>query len=185
MPLVVLTRVEVPVGWVAGSAEAPLWWTRGAGVASGGPGGAGGAVGRVGPSVGAGRTPRKQEPELFPIADAAVPVVPVTPATPVWVAGVLDSAPWNARAAGRREVLERPQLERLLVGFEQRGGVLPFGRITELTGVLSFRVSGLMASLATLCNVEGFAILTTDPTAQEARLDLNMLRAQFSDRRAK
>lgn len=163
VPLVVLTREYIPQGWVAAAAVPPPWWTDG-------------AMRSFAPV----RPARRQDPELFPPSAPGVRVEPVAAATPAWVSTVLNSESWQTRAVGRRVALERAQLERLLVAFEERGGVLPFSRITELTGTLAGRVPGLLAVLAQQCNVEGFAILTSDASSGEARLDLAMLRTQFS-----
>ena len=40
----------------------------------------------------------------------------------------------------------------------------------------------LVATLAPQCNIDGFAILTSDPVAAEARLDVAQLQAQFGAR---
>ena len=168
VPITVLTNDVVPDGWAVTLMTEPTWWN---------PGVAAPAM----PPARVGTKPRPAQEALF----AADPPAAVASAAPPWVSALLDSELWTRRAAGRRPI-DRATLIGLFSAFADRGGVLSFGAIAEVTGVLVGRIPGFIASLAQQCNVEGFAILTSDTTSSEARLDVALLRAQFqlpSDRR--
>ena len=168
VPLVVLTRDVLPVGFGVASTEPPPWWN-----------GASPAAPSIAPAVTTSSRRRPSQEQLFEVesrgsvADDAVPA---------WVSALLDSSLWKTRSAGRRQILDRPKLELLFAEFARRGGVLSFAAISELTEVLAGRVQGLVATLAPQCNIDGFAILTSDPVAAEARLDVAQLQAQFGAR---
>lgn len=78
----------------------------------------------------------------------------------------------------------KPPVERVraaLGALYARGGTAGFAVLARATDMPVDRVPGFVAILERLLNVEGYGVLTVDRTAQEARLDEALLRAQFLD----
>ena len=167
VPLVVLTRDERP-GFGAASTEPPPWWT--------------GAAPAAAPVATAAAPSSRRRPAQEQLFEPEVHATVAEAGVPAWVSALLDSSLWKTRSTGRRAILDRPKLEILFAEFARRGGVLSFAAIAELTDVFAGRVQGLVATLAPQCNIDGFAILTSDPVAAEARLDVAQLQAQFGVR---
>lgn len=119
-------------------------------------------------------------PPGAPGAPEAASTVPVAP----WMAALERSPVYEIQLGAIAR--GRPDPERIraaLAALNARGGVASFAAVGAGTGMPASRVGGFLATLARLLNVDGFGVLDVDPTAQEARLDEQLLIDQFLDGR--
>lgn len=107
---------------------------------------------------------------------AATAIAPTAP----WINDVLSSEIYAVQlgAAGRTKPPE-DRVRASLGVLHRRGGVANFAVIAQATGMPLGRVAGFVAILARVLNVDGFGVLTVDNTAQEVRLDEQLLHTQF------
>ena len=61
----------------------------------------------------------------------------------------------------------------------RRGGVISFAALALDASMPQVRLAGFLATLARVLNVDAYAVLDVDATAQQARLALPTLAEQF------
>jgi hypothetical protein len=81
------------------------------------------------------------------------------------------------RLASRTPVTDE-SLRVLLALLEQRAGVVPMSVVARELGMPQFRVSGFLAQVQRLLNLEGYAVLNLD-ASQTLRLNRDILFTQF------
>jgi hypothetical protein len=81
------------------------------------------------------------------------------------------------RLASRTPVTDE-SLRVLLALLEQRAGVVPVSVVARELGMPQFRVSGFLAQVQRLLNLEGYAVLNLD-ASQTLRLNRDILFSQF------
>lgn len=183
VPLSVFSPIgqPVPKGWEPIAVATPAWWDLHVE-----------AAGSDEPA-----TPkRKRRPKaapsegqttLFPGSEApAAEPAPTTQTPPTaastapWLDALIASEIYTVQLGALRR--SKPPEERVrsaLGALHVRGGVASFAVIAQATGMPLLRVSGFLATMARLLNVDGYGVLTIDTSAQEARLDEELLRTQF------
>jgi hypothetical protein len=174
--------VELPKGWELLSVAKPAWWDlhvemiedapkpklpkRRTGKSKATDPGVGQGALFEPPAVGA------EEPDSTETAEVE--------AVPAWVDEVLGSDVYALQLGsigrGRPDALK---VRSTLAALHRRGGVANHAVIAQATGMPLGRVSGFVAVVARLLNVDGFGVLAVDATAQEVRLDEPLLRSQF------
>lgn len=102
------------------------------------------------------------------------------PAAAPWLDDLIGSQNYALQlGAITRSKPKEPDVRAALGALHTRGGVASFGVIAQATGMPLSRMSGFLATLARLLNVDGYGVLDVDPSAQEARLDEGLLADQF------
>ena len=102
-----------------------------------------------------------------------------TPSHPTWIESLLrsDILAQQRRLASRTPVTDE-SLRVLLALLEQRAGVVPMSVVARELGMPQFRVSGFLAQVQRLLNLEGYAVLNLD-ASQTLRLNRDILFTQF------
>ena len=115
-------------------------------------------------------------PTLFDQPKAAAVVA--TPTEP-WIEALLKSEVFavQKKLAGRVPVDER--LQRLLASLASRGGSMTAPALAGAIGEPEHRLPGYLAQIQRLLNVEGYAILDREDTANTVRLNISLLKKQF------
>jgi hypothetical protein len=171
--------VDTPKGWAPVAVVTPAWWDLQLESVA--------APEVSPPPKPTRRTPVRDHPELFPSESTtgagevpARPATPRPPSTVPWLDPLLASDLYAVQlgAIGRAKPPE-DRIRAALAVLHARGGVASFAVIAQATGMPPARVSGFLAILTRLLNVDGYGVLTLDQNAQEARLDEQLLRTQF------
>ena len=102
-----------------------------------------------------------------------------SPSHPNWIESLLrsDILAQQRRLASRTPVTDE-SLRVLLALLEQRAGVVPVSVVARELGMPQFRVSGFLAQVQRLLNLEGYAVLNLD-ASQTLRLNRDILFSQF------
>jgi hypothetical protein len=169
--------VETPSGWEPVLVAPPAWWDLAATP----------APEPVNPP--AGRRPRPKPVPTgslqIPGTETEVPTeVPGTAAPavprPAWVDRLIASDTYREQTKRvARAAIADDRVIAALAALDARGGVAGFGVIAQATDMPLPRVPGFLAVLAGVLNVDGYGVLTVDASAQEARLEVALLRTQF------
>lgn len=173
--------VELPRGWELLSVAKPAWWDLHVDLAA------------EPPKAERREAKRRPKSKQQPAGQGALfepPVVPAEPPAaddqasaemvPAWIDEVIGSDVYALQLGAISRA--RPDAEKVrstIVALHRRGGVANYAVISHATGLPLGRVGGFVVVVARLLNVDGFGVLAVDPTAQEARLDEGLLRAQF------
>jgi PglZ domain len=187
-----------PKGWfvVDTPAHAPAWWD------SPLPGTSTGEAERDGAQAPAGRpgqaahgpkrkpsravrpkptAPAAPEPGTLFETDEAGPLVP--PAAPVGAASLGAQVARSDLLAAQRPFARRApgneQIAALIDGLAEAGGKVPVTVAAELAGQPVFRMSGYLAHVARLLNVDGYQIIGEADGGRTVELNLELLRQQF------
>lgn len=164
--------LSLPSGWDVLAQPEPLWWDLRIG-----------AIDVADTPASPTKKPKpaaENQPSMFPIE----PVVPVpspqAPARPDWIDALLASEMWDAqRKLVGRAAPPDDRASALLAAAARRGGVASFAVLAAESATPPARVAGAIANLARVLNVDGYAVLEVDATAQEVRLSLPLLAQQF------
>jgi hypothetical protein len=109
------------------------------------------------------------------------PEAPTTASIPVdWIEALLKSGTWKiqVQAAGR-VALEPARVRQALQAFDERGGKLTRQALAQKISVPSIRISGFVAALRRVLNVDGYAVLEVDEPSDSLALNRDLLRKQF------
>lgn len=160
-PLVVLTPSGLEIdGWQPPAESEPDWWL---------------LVSEDSPA------PAAVKPTSMPKEQSALFGDPesVEAETPGWVTELLQTSLFR-ETLGR---IQRPPDTSFVVGLlaelDRRGFVAPSTAVARALAIPEMRVAGMVSSVTTLLNVEGYQVLTFDRGASEVRLDRDRLRSQF------
>lgn len=154
--------VELP-GFQDTPVSVPEWWELA------------GPSGRLSPQPSAGRprVPGRGQGLLFATEDE------LQPTRPQWIDRLLESAAYRSQ----RERAHRPPADErvaaLLSEIESRAGVAPERALAQALGVAPVRMRPLIASVQALLNLDGYRVLSVDPSTGDVRLDQPLLEAQF------
>jgi hypothetical protein len=100
--------------------------------------------------------------------------------TDSWIDRLLRSAVLaSQRKRNPRPMISDQELTALLECLEQRGSQAGLVEIAQATGKPRVRVSGFVAAVRKLLNVDGFDILSEDKNSRTVRLNLQHLQTQF------
>jgi hypothetical protein len=101
------------------------------------------------------------------------------PAT--WIADLLASEVFQAqRKLVGRAGLTDSQIETFLRALDGRGGVMTVAALGRALQLAPFRLTGLVATLTNVLNIDGFRVLGRSEDAQEITLDIPLLKRQFA-----
>jgi hypothetical protein len=119
-----------------------------------------------------------QPPTLFDRLETPAAVTPKSEAP--WIKALLTSEVYAAqkRLAGRARI-DESLLQRLLSTLVSRGGSMTAPALAGAIEVPEHRLSGLLAVMQRVLNVEGFAILDRQDAANTVVLNVPLLKKQF------
>ena len=105
---------------------------------------------------------------------------PALPQTPPWVPALLDNELYKAqRKLIGRAALSDTQVESFLTALTNRGGVMTTAALGRALELAPFRLTGLVALLGRVLNIDGFRVVGRSESADEITLDDALLRRQF------
>jgi len=97
-----------------------------------------------------------------------------------WIVALLRSDVFAVqKKLASRAPIDDLMLQRLLTTLVSRGGSMTFPALAGAIGVPEHRLSGLMAVMQRLLNVEGYAILDRQGAANTVLLNVPLLKKQF------
>ncbi|MGI5154400.1 BREX-2 system phosphatase PglZ [Microbispora sp. CA-102843] len=108
---------------------------------------------------------------LFAVAEIEVP--------PTLGASVAASELLAAQRAFVRRAPEGPEIAKFIDGLVTAGGKLPITAAATLVGQPVFRMSGYLAQVAKLLNVDGYVVLAETDGGRTVELNVPLLREQF------
>jgi len=158
--------VEPPDGLSELPMDVPSWWTEPAG-----------------PSVGRGvvqpPSVKPKKPVASTLFDQAVET-PIPAARPEWINGLLASEVLvrQRKLAGRVRVKDE-QIERIVLSLADRGGTMTGAALAGVLGLPAHRLSGLLAVMQRILNVEGYVILDCQESSDTVILNMQLLKKQF------
>lgn len=165
-PLLVLSAGladDLP-GWSEVAHDPPDWWVGEAAV--GEPPAAAPSADAVPPQAG-------EQLEL-----GAEPVEPI--AGPGWIDELLRSDAFTAqRAAAGRTTVPDERTAKILAALDAHGGTMLLEGLARACGIPALRLTGTLAALRQLLNVDGYAVLDVDEATRDVRLDRALLVRQF------
>jgi hypothetical protein len=169
VPLSVLTAGDAPADWVEKAPAEPGWWRDDAPMHVAPPA-------AVSPSVPrASRRPGQPQPDLFSRA-------PVPPAREDdWIDRLFASPTYETqkRLAGRGAPSD-DNIRQLVKALDARGGRLSRDGLAQALSLPTFRAGGLVNASRRVLNVDQAQVLSLDAASGEVRLDIRLLRIQFS-----
>lgn len=153
-PLAVLRPIESPLeAWPDLPYDVPDWWDRPLRVAS-----------------------------PFPAVPGARPTAPFPPAveTPAWLDRLLASALFSQQMERvQRQVHSMDEPRRFVSTLLGRGGTIHEKALARALGKTVFSISGFVAVMQRLFNVEGYAVVEHDRASATIRLNTDLLKRQF------
>ena len=179
VPIGVLTtqtdQDRLPEGWDLVRSESPAWWDEPQRRAD---------HEAETPAVLKPGTDRIAQPGLlFDPETGEVPKPrrePALPQTPPWVPALLDNELYKAqRKLIGRAALSDTQVESFLTALTNRGGVMTTAALGRALELAPFRLTGLVALLGRVLNIDGFRVVGRSESADEITLDDALLRRQF------
>jgi hypothetical protein len=97
-----------------------------------------------------------------------------------WVDALVASAAWKAQVqAAGRVAQEMPRIRRALEALDERGGSLTRTALAARLQLPMVRMSGFIAALRRLLNVDGYDVLHVDEASETLVLNRDLLRKQF------
>lgn len=193
VPLIVLARgADADVaGWRPGPPQAPAWWNDPAAarpepVAGGRRARRSSAANAVDGGTPVTRLSHKPSGTAAPEGqgtlgfDVEPPPAPMPDTDRGLVAGVLDSPTYREqRARGGRHALDDAVVRALLDALVARDGRAHRDTLATAAGITTVEITGMLAALRRLLNVEGYAVVREDVDGTTVVLDLGALRQQF------
>ena len=179
VPIGVLTtqtdQDRLPEGWDLVRSESPAWWDEPQRRAD---------HEAETPAVLKPGTDRIAKPRLlFDPETGEVPKPrrePALPQTPPWVPALLDNELYKAqRKLIGRAALSDTQVESFLTALTNRGGVMTTAALGRALELAPFRLTGLVALLGRVLNIDGFRVVGRSESAEEITLDVALLKRQF------
>ncbi len=169
VPLAVLTFAGADVeGWTEARMDYPSWWQ----VAQGAP-----------PSAAPSQRPTAPPPPIEPGTNLAFefgPRPPVAAAEGAWIDALFASPVYGAqkRLAGRQAPPD-DRVRAFLGALDERGGKLTRAALVHRLGLAPVRLTGLIAAMRRLLNVEGYPVLGLDEASDTVELNRELLAVQF------
>lgn len=101
-------------------------------------------------------------------------------APPAWIAELLASDVLTAqRAAAGRTPLPDERVARILQALDAHGGTMLLDGLARVCEIPALRLTGTLAVLRQLLNVDGYPVLEVDDASRDVRLDRALLLRQF------
>lgn len=121
---------------------------------------------------------KRQPPTLFDKLETPATAAPSSDEP--WIEALLQSEVFTAqkRLAGRSPI-DDAMLRRLIAALVRRGGSMTNPALASAIEVAEHRLSGLLAIVQRLLNVEGYAILDRQDAANTVVLNIPLLKKQF------
>jgi len=163
-PLLVITPdlSDVPDGWVEAPLDPPAWWT-------------GDKEVEVDPTPSAVEQP---EPESKPGQQLSLGRSGVE--DPGWVDRLIASETFaGQRAAAGRTPLPDERVRVILMALDANSGRLLREALGRASGIAPLRLTGTLAALRQLLNVDGYPVLEVDDQTGDVYLDIALLKRQF------
>lgn len=172
--------MDPPKGWDIYVDVPPLWWDL---VVDGSPAGATVVAAVAKPRRKPPKGVDESQPAMFdlPSEQEAAQATTVPVAEPPWVAALLASEVWQVQkkvVAGRTSMPDE-RVRAVLTAASRRGGVASYAELSAATSLAPARLSGFLAVLGRVLNVDGYSVLEVDASIQEVRLSLVTLGQQF------
>ncbi|AMV19859.1 BREX-2 system phosphatase PglZ [Planctomyces sp. SH-PL14] len=173
VPVIVLSSSDkLPGAWQLQPVDLPCWWDE---------------------SLAETPTPTQKTPPLKPQKQSAtgtlfdmeaearpVPAGPVMPNSPDWISRLVKSPVYEQQQALATRGLRDPVLvERILQALDGRGGRMTSLALARALSLPELRVSGLLAQMSRLLNVDGYQVLSYDPASFTIELNHDLLLKQF------
>jgi len=138
----------------------------------------GGAAAETTTKDGRGTVPAASEAASIAAAPGAGP--PAAAASVPWIDELLASDTYKVQlGAMSRAKPPEDRVRATLGALHSRGGIASFSVIVNATAMPAPRIPGFLSALERLLNVDGYGVITVDRSAQEIRLDEELLRTQF------
>lgn len=111
--------------------------------------------------------------------ESPVTVLPPTPVAP-WIDALIGSDVYKVQFGTMNRAKPAEDRVRAALGaLHARGGTAAFSVLAQATAMPAQRIPGFVSALERLLNVDGYGVITVDRSAQEVRLDEDLLSAQF------
>ncbi|XAY07858.1 hypothetical protein DSM112329_04750 [Paraconexibacter sp. AEG42_29] len=168
-PLLVLAPglVDTPDGWSEAPYDPPAWW-----------------LGDPASDVVAPGTGVPDAPPAEPRPGEQMTLAPDGPPADVsatgWITELLASDVFAERraSAGRTPVPDERTI-RILAALDAHGGQLLKDALARACGIPVMRLTGMLAALRQMLNIDGYQTLTVDPATGDVKLDRVLLAQQF------
>lgn len=97
-----------------------------------------------------------------------------------WIRELLGSDVFAAqRAAGGRTPVSDERIATILGALDAHGGTMLLDALARTCGLPALRLTGTLAALRQMLNVDGYAVLDVDEASRDVRLDRDLLVRQF------
>lgn len=155
-------------GWVETPYDPPAWWT--------------------------GQAPVEPRPSVAPVSPRPTgkvaagqlmlgetpPAVDVAVTDPVWIVELLTAETFvTQRAAASRGRVPEDRIVAILAAIDAAGGKLLHDALARRVGIPPLRLTGTLAVMRQLLNVDGYPVLSVDEDTGDVVLDVRLLREQF------
>jgi hypothetical protein len=158
--------IQLPDGLDELPVDLPAWWTEPAG-----------------PGIDRRAVPRLSTKPKKPVAPTLFDPeteAPTPSARPEWVKGLLASEVLTRQKqmAGRARVTD-DQIESVVMSLANRGGTMTGAALASAMGLTAHRLSGMLAVMQRILNVEGYPILDRQEASDTVVLNIQLLKKQF------
>lgn len=150
-------------GWTPAPPREPAWWNP--------------AV--LQPAARVETSPVAPAKSLGPLFATLEPAAPVAKPSD-WIEALLTCETFIAqRAHGGPRAPDEATMRRVLALLDANGGVVPKRAIATTLSMAELRLPGFLSAIQRMLNLDGYPVVAIDDTAQEVRLDRDLLRRQF------
>ena len=167
VPLAILAPAEPADGeWVEQVVHRPAWWSVE-------------LAGQGAQAPAAPPAPVRRPESRTPLLDVVEP-----PAAPddaaAWIERLFASRPFvEQRRSANRVPLADDRIRQVLAALNERGGRMTREALAMRVSVPAIRLTGQLAALRQLLNVDGYAVLSVDEASDTVELNIPLLLAQF------
>jgi hypothetical protein len=167
-----ISDAKVPAGWNTTSLYYPDWWQAAPAPAV--------ALTMTEPVTGKPTGKRKKAGDDATIDLFATAPEPQPSAASSWVDALLLSPVYQSQEnRNLRFKIQDEQLQQLLQMLLKSGGQLPQIALATALKLPPMRISGFLAGVQKLLNVDGYPVLSVDRNTQMVKLDRELLKKQF------
>lgn len=97
-----------------------------------------------------------------------------------WISDLLNSSLYGQmKSRLGRVVISDDQLRTLLLFLDKRDGQQMLAAIVQELGIPAIRVTGFLAGVQKILNVDGYPVLSIDRAAKTVKLNIESLKKQF------
>ncbi len=178
VPLAVLSKPSTElVGWVDMAPRTPTWWyvepPKALTTVS---------LAKPTPPAKRARAAAPQPKSDLPLFGGSLaPLTPPSTVTPpAWIDALLRSDLFQEqRARAGRQPMPEERIRQFLVSLENHGGTLTTIAMARRLEVQPVRITGILATIRKLLNVDGYAVLSVDDASGSIMLNRELLFVQF------